>query len=518
MMEEAKLFNRLKALIGFRVLFVTVLLGSFFIFQIGYGVLSYHFSILYLIILLYLLSIAYSVALGRVRGLPLAYAQLFLDVLCASALILMTGGIDSWFSWLLLLIVVSAAMVINKRAGYVVATFAGLLYGTLIDLQYYGVIPVHYDPNLMEKDFLYKIFSHFSGLYLIAYLTGRLTSSLESRDTDVEDLTLFSRGVIESTPSGLFTTTPDGRVKLFNRAAEKITGIGRAAAIGRNVREIFPFIKSIGEQTRTEAAVRFNGEEKIIGFTVSALQDSRGREAGFISVFQDLTELRKMSEEIKKKEKLAAVGELSANIAHEIRNPLASLKGSIEMLREDSLQPAQRDRLMGIALSEMDRLNTIITDFLEYSKPGEPEMKDCDLHAALEETVEMLKHRGVSGVSFRKGFDGPLLINADPSKLQQVFWNLGINALDAMPDGGELSVKTERGDGAVMISFRDTGAGISRETVDKIFFPFFTTKGNGTGLGLSIAYRIVEDHGGRIAVRSAPGEGAEFKIYLPGGA
>jgi two-component system sensor histidine kinase PilS (NtrC family) len=509
------LVKRQRALIAFRVFFVTALLGSFFVFKIGYAVFPYTNSVLYVIVFLYLLSILYSLLLDRVNPILLAYAQEFVDVLSAVFLVFVTGGIESWFSWLLLLIVLSSAIVINKRAGYIVATTAGLLYGILIDLQYYGILPVPYSPNLMEKEFLYRIFSHILGLYLIAYLTGRLISGLERQERDIHKLTVFNKEVIENTPSGLVTTDPRGTVLLFNRAAEEITGVRRSEAEGRDIGAILPFIDSIREQKRAEASVDFGLGEKVIGFTVSAMQDARGRDTGYIGIFQDLTQLKKMSEEIKKKEKLAAVGELSANIAHEIRNPLASLKSSMEMLRESSVSAEKRERLMDIALAEMDRLNTIITDFLEYSKPRAPVMKAFDLNDVLAETLDMLSNRGAPGVSFRREFNGPLRIKADSQKLQQVFWNLGINALDAMPDGGALSVGTAVQDGTVVIIFRDTGEGIKKGDVGKVFFPFYTTKSNGTGLGLSIAYRIVEDHGGHIAVDSTPGEGTEFRIFLP---
>jgi len=512
---EPSLAGRQKALIAFRLFFVTLLLGSFIVFEIGYSIFPNANAVLYLIVVLYFLSFAYALLLGKVNAAVLAYAQVVVDLLAAAALIIATGGIESWFSWLLLLITVSAAMVINRRAGYIVATLGGLLYGILLDLQYYGVLPIPYDPDLAEKEILYKIFSHFAALYLIAFLTGRLTTRIERKDIDIETLTLFNTEVIENTPSGLFSTTPEGTVVLFNRAAEEITGLSREDAHGQNISAIFPFITSPRAQRRSEAVVRFGDAEKVIGLSVSCMRDAGGRETGFIGVFQDLTELKRLAEEIKKKEKLAAVGELSAKIAHEIRNPLASLKGSMELLRENAVSPGQRERLMGIALAEMDRLNSIITDFLDYSKPSAPMVADFDLNAVLGETLEMLGNSGATGISVRRAFDGPLPVKADSQKLQQVFWNLGLNALDAMPGGGELSVHTRTLDGSVEITFSDTGAGIRKEDLEKIFFPFFTTKSNGTGLGLSIAYRIVEDHGGSIAVESAPGKGSRFRVRLP---
>lgn len=516
-MTRDPLLRRLKALIAFRVLFVTVLLGSIYLLQIGYGIFPYPFSILYLIIFLYALTIVYSFALDRLPGRMLAYAQLIMDVLSAMVLIFITGGVDSWFSWLLLVLVISATIVLDKRAGYTVAITASLLYGLLIDLQFYKLLPIGYDPNMMERDFLYKIFSHIIGMLLTAYLIGQLSMRLEEKSVDYEDLSRFNLAVIENTPSGLFTTDLDGKVVLFNRAAEDITGISRQEAVGKPAREIFPFLKSMEGRRRMEANVELNGVQKVIGLTTQRMLDTKGAEYGYIANFQDLTELKRMAAELRVKEKMAAVGELTANIAHEIRNPLASLRGSIEMLQLGAVKPEQRDRLMQIALGEMDRLNGIVTDFLEYSVPKPLEHSSFDINRALEETTELLQSRRQGEFLYEMKLDGPMEIAADQMKLKQVFWNLGLNAQDAMAGraGGMLTVSTERLPGGVRIAFEDTGEGMPAEIAEKIFLPFFTTKRSGTGLGLSIAYRIIEDHGGKITVRSAIGKGTRFEIHLP---
>ncbi|MEK7735497.1 MAG: ATP-binding protein, partial [Nitrospirota bacterium] len=219
----------------------------------------------------------------------------------------------------------------------------------------------------------------------------------------------------------------------------------------------------------------------------------------------------------KHKEKWAAIGELSANIAHEIRNPLASLKGSIEMLREDRVAKEQKERLTEIALKEMERLNGIITDFLMYSTPRAAEFSVFDLNLVLDDTLELLKNTASArkDISITKNFDGPLFVNADRQKMHQVFLNLGMNALEAMPDGGELSVSAKHTGSSFEVVFKDTGIGIRHKNLEKIFYPFFTTKDEGTGLGLAIAYRIIEEHKGKINVISNPGEGTVFKVIIP---
>ncbi len=514
-MGEIALNRRLKTLIAFRVFFVTVLLGTFFVFQIGYSFFPFSDSVLYLIALLYGLSIAYALLLGKIDNHKLAHFQLTLDSIAVVVLIFLTGGIESWFSSLMLLVVIATAIIMGRNAGYFNAIFSSILYGALVDLQFYGIIPIPFDVALTEKDFLFNIFSHMLALYLTAYLIGYLVIRLEKKDIDIEELTLFNREVIENTPSGLFTTDLTGRVRIFNRAAESITGISRLEAYGKKVAEIFPFIRRLEEKKRLEEVVQFGDEKKILGLTISKMRDAKGSDIGFIGIFQDLTELKRMAEEIKQKEKWAAIGELSANIAHEIRNPLASLKSSVEMLRESAVTAEKKEKLMSIAISEMDRLNHIIVDFLTYSRPSKLDIRNCDLSSILDKTLALVKSRGSDNITIRKSYPVPFGIKADPLKLEQVFLNLGVNALEAMPGGGSLDVGASMRKDSVEITFRDSGVGIPSGDMEKVFYPFFTTKAEGTGLGLSIVYRIIEDHRGRISVASTPGSGTTFSISIP---
>lgn len=524
-MNDTALFKRLKALIILRAFFVTFLLGTFLVFEIGFYRFPYPRAILYIIIPLYLLSILYTILLYRVRNLAaFAYFQLSVDALSAIALILVTGGIESWFTFVMLLTVIASVITMNKRAGFITATLCSILYGLMIDLQFYRIIPVAYDFSVKEKDFLYNIFSHITSLYLTAYLTGYLSSRLEKtsrrleeKDSDLRDLTYFNRELIEGLPSGLLTTDLPGKILIFNRAAENIVGIPQSYAVGKNIIEIFPFIKPPMETQRSEGLITLNGDLRTIGLTISGSTDSSEHRTGYICIFQDITELKNLEAELKHKETLAAIGELSANMAHEIRNPLASLKGSIEMLKEGTLTKDHGEKLMNIALSEMDRLNKIITDFLTYSRPKEPEFFRFDLHTMLDEIIELIKSATMNteNITIKKDFSGENVIVADPQKLRQVFLNLGMNAIESMPGGGEVAISTRNLKDAVLISVKDSGTGIPRENLKDIFFPFFTTKDKGTGLGLSIAYRIIEEHNGKITVKSVPGQGTTFAVVLP---
>ncbi|MFZ3122039.1 MAG: ATP-binding protein [Thermodesulfovibrionales bacterium] len=520
------LLKKVKALISIRVVFITLLLGSFFLLQVGYRSFPYPRATSNLIVALYSMTIIYSFLIDRIKTyFNFAYFQIFMDVAAVNVLIYLTGGIESWFSFIMLLTVMSASAVLNRKAGYVIATFSSILYGVMIDLQYYKLLPIKYDPVLNEKDFLYNIFVHISAFYMMAFLSGYLSSrlekttiALEQTDSDLKELSLFNKELIESIPSGIFTTDIGGSILIFNKAAQDITGITRERAQGLRIAEVLPFIGSISETDRIENTIRHHRDgERVIGLRVSSLEGIAGELTGFIGVFQDITMLKKMEMDIKHKEKWAAIGELSANIAHEIRNPLASLKGAIEMLREDRAAKEQKERLTEIALEEMERLNEIITDFLMYSTPRAAEFSAFDLNFMLDDTLELLKNTASArnDISITKDFDMPLYVNADRQKMHQVFLNLGMNALEAMPDGGELSVSTKRSSNSFEVVFKDTGIGISQENIEKIFYPFFTTKDEGTGLGLAIAYRIIEEHKGKINVISNPGEGTVFKVIIP---
>ncbi len=526
MSEDATaLKKKIKALIALRAVFVTLLLGSSILFKAGYEKLPYPHAISYLIISLYIFTIIYSLLLERIKNLiAFAYTQLMLDVILETILIYITGGIESWFSFTLILTVMSSSIVLNRRAGYITATSSSILYGVLMNLQFYRLLPLTSEVIAEEKVYLYNIFVHIISFYLTAYLSGYLSSrlektaqKLEEKDIDLRDLEFFNKEVIEGLPSGLVTTDIAGNVLIFNRTAERITGIKKDSVIGRRIDIVLPFFKFPFIEGRREEVIRVDGVEKVIGLNISALKGINGSNRGFIGIFQDLTQLKRLEEEIKQKEKWAAIGELSSNIAHEIKNPLASLKGSIEMLKEGTAPKNYSEKLMEIALKEMERLDRIITDFLTYSRPTPPQFKRFDLHSIIDETTELLKNveQNKGNISIKKDYTGRLEVNADPQKIRQVFWNLGINAIEAMPEGGELIVSTRDTDRDIKITFRDSGTGIDKKDVEKIFYPFFTTKEHGTGLGLAIAYRIIEEHRGSINVDSSLGAGTTFEIILP---
>jgi len=530
MFEDA--IRKLRVLILTRALVVTLLVGSFYVFQIGYGSLIFPSGFPYFIVALYILTIAYLIALRWIKTLSLltifAYVQIVIDVISEVILIYLTGGVQSWFSFTFLLSIISASIVLNSRASYYIAGLSSILYGLLVELQFYHVLPSFPGSTFVIKDHLFNIFAHITAFYLVAFLSWYLseklhvtTRALQQKDADLSDLKALSKDIIENMPSGVFTTDLDWRIITFNRSAEKITGKALTDVMGKTPQEIFPFLKHINikeQWKRIEGEIYSKDKTKYIGIRFEPLRNSAGEPTGMIGVFQDLTELKAMEAEVQKKEKWAFIGELSALIAHELRNPLASLKASIEMLREKKVSEQHAEHLMEIALSEMDRLNDIVTDFLLYAKPQKLNKNPFDLHQSLRDVITLLRspEKTIRNAKISEDLKGELLITGDPKQLQQVFWNLGNNAIDAVSEGGEVFISTEKKNNSIEIIFRDTGTGISKGELDKIFYPFFTTKEKGTGLGLSIAQRIIEEHGGNITVESrGSGTGATFKVALP---
>jgi two-component system sensor histidine kinase PilS (NtrC family) len=522
--------KRLSALIYIRVIVVSLLLGSFFLFRISYERLTSPEHLSYFVASLYFLTVVYLLIINRIKSFShfsiFAYVQIVIDTVAETLLIHMTGGVESMFSFLIPLTIISAAIILNRRACYVIATISSILYALLLDLQFYEIISSTPSVLFSEKDFFYNIFAHVTAFYLIAFLSGylsdklhRATKTLQERDSVLSDLKAFSRYIIESMPSGVFTTDMEGSIITFNHSAQQITRLTINDVTGRKPEEIFPFLKGASmEAERIEGEISRNGDTIAVGMRLSPLRDSSGSPIGTLGVFQDLTQFKAMEAEVKRKEKWAFIGELSTSIAHELRNPLAALKGSIEMLREKKVSEEHAVRLMNIALSEMDRLNGIISDFLLYARPREINREPLDIGMMLREIATLLRVSGGEKknvtIDAETGNGGK--IPADAKQLRQVFWNLGTNAVDAVQDGGKVTIKTSINGNMAEVTFSDNGPGIGPDDIDKIFYPFYTTKDHGTGLGLAIAQKIVEDHGGRITVQSGREGGVTtFKVQLP---
>ncbi len=399
------------------------------------------------------------------------------------------------------------------------------------------------------KETFYILFLNIMAFYLVGFASGGVSEklrktgeALRNKDRGLNELRGYHEHIVQSMSSGLLTTDLEGNLTSFNRAAEEISGFTLEEIKGKRCWEVLDLekLKEVYAVPRKiRLPYRFDGEchrkdhtKLLLGVTVSDLRGEGGT-TGFIGIFQDLTQIREMEEEIKRKEQLATIGEMAAGMAHEIKNPLASLSGSMQVLSQEPMLKEDQKTLMKIAVQETERLDSIITGFLRYAKPSPPNRKACNLQSLLQETISFFKqageYRGNIKVIFKEEKDS-CIASVDPDQMKQVFWNLLINAVQAMPEGGVLRVETRdvdeingqrydgggNGDGSFFqIRFQDSGEGISTANIEKIFFPFFTTKDRGSGLGLAIVHRIIEEHGGRIEVKSRKGEGTTFTILLP---
>jgi two-component system sensor histidine kinase PilS (NtrC family) len=523
-----------------RAILTSLLVGTLIFFQQQYKLYSFQTAYFYyFLISVYVLSGIYWYLLRSVRNLLVhAYLQTSGDILLITVLVYLTGGIDSGFSPLYHLTIISASIILYRRGGYLAASLSSILYGAMLDMQYYNVPGFVRSQNFTAIQVLYLVFINILSFYVVALLSGYLSErlrktrqELKEKSIDFNDLRVLQEHILRGVGSGILTMDLNGSIASWNPAAEQITGYGHEEIKSR-WREVFgDSIKGIFGHTDSlkERPFRFNGQilkkngsTALLGMTASLLRDEADAVRGIILIFQDITKIVEMEVQVRRQERLATVGSLAAGIAHEIRNPLASLSGSIQVLQSELALKGDEKKLMDIVVRETDRLNTIITEFLEYARPGFVQTEQVELASLIEETTALLKNsRGFSdAIRIVCDVDPGIRLRGDAQRLRQVFWNLFINACQAMPNGGEMTVtavpfsRVEDDDSWCEIVIADTGVGIAQEQRDKIFDPFFTTKTGGTGLGLAIVYRIIEDHGGMIVVNSEPGKGTQFRIGL----
>jgi len=466
-----------------------------------------------------------------------AYIQFFGDLVLITGLVYFLGGATSPFSLLYLIVIAVASTLLRRRAGVIVASAALLLYGGLIVGIFFGWLKPSSPQEVISGWRLgYNLAVHGFGFYVVALLTyylahnvTRAERALEEKSEHLADLQVVHRDVIQSITSGLLTTDLAGTVTSANLAGLEILGRGEAELVGSPIdqsglfsaqhwREATAASEQTGRMRSEVQTTRGDGETLYVGFTISRLTDAFGNHRGYIVIFQDLTRWRRMQEELRMKDRMVAVGELAAGLAHEIGNPLAAISGSVQMLagRIDG-DPAQR-KLIEILLKESHRLDRTIKGFLRFARPRERSSVSFDIARLLTENFELL--RNSEEVSDRHhlelDLDSPSArLFADPDQVSQIFWNLARNSLRAMPDGGTLRVVGQFSENWYRLQVIDTGRGMTEEQRTNLFHPFQSFFDGGTGIGMAIVYRIVQDHGGRLRVDSRPGAGTTITVELP---
>lgn len=531
------LFYKLQWIIFIRLVVVTVMLGvTVFVHSKSVEFISEKpITYLYgLIAATYFVTIIFSILLLETKSLELlGYLQVLWDSSFITAVIYLTGGVDSIFSFLYIISILNASILMFKKGAIVGSGISSLFYGALLMLQCLGKISPFFslERNLKFIDYFYVFFNNTTSFFLAGFLCGYLTDSiqrtgkkLQEKEQDLRRLETLHINMIESITSGIITTDLNGKILFANKAARELTGYGIPELLGKRIDDLFEFLKGKnsmdGGIKRGEGFYsKRDGKSIYLGYSLYPLIDDEKRVSGIIMVFQDLTEIKELQQKIMISEKLAAIGKLARGIAHEIRNPLASMSGCIQMLREREYLRAKDRKLMDIVLRETERLNRLITHFLLFAKPPPLKKEKVELKRIVEAPMEILRQDpNFPEINFKMDFPAELMIYADSSQMSEVFWNLFKNAIEAMPEGGQIQVVASQRDDekkGIEIYVSDTGTGIDSDDLPYIFDPFFTRKEGGTGLGLTAVRSVVESHGGEIEVKSQKGKGTTFRIFIP---
>ena len=533
--------SRLSALIAARVIVGTLLLGSAFFVQLSRTGAFPVDPFFVLIAVVYGLSLAYYATLRLVDRYPwLVGLQLGTDALLVAGFIGLTGGIVSYFSSLFVLPIIAASTIRFRRGALQVAGLSVLLYVAMVAAQYMGALPFWLGAfELPTGRFAqYTIGINVFGFIAVALLSGSLADRLQSANArlahtslELNDLRALNEYVIDGLLSGLVTADANTRILTFNRASTSITGITSEQAVGRDAIDVLRLPAATRAQLGTLAQTKSlrvdfeyrssAGQVRDIGLMATMLSFPNGRN-GYLFTFQDVTELRRLERNARLQQRLAAVGEMAAGIAHEIRNPLASISGSIQVLRQELPLNEEQGQLMDIVLRESARLNDTIRSFLAYARPQKFAVARLDLAKVVHDTVLLIRNsdevRDTHTVDVQVPAE-PVWFEADENQIRQVVWNIASNGLRAMSGGGRLllSVETDTASGReeVVLGVQDNGRGIPAEEIDGIFQPFRSSFDRGTGLGLAIVHRIVTDYGGAIQVSSTVGVGTTVRVRFP---
>jgi two-component system sensor histidine kinase PilS (NtrC family) len=535
----ADLARRMTRLMLLRTVVISIVLGvSWWLSWVGSdlsGATSLSLSLL--IGATYALTLVYALLLrGGADPERLISSQLALDLGITTALVYITGGTLSAYTFLFSLSIVGAGALRFER-GAVGMAIASFVLMTLVALAArHRLLPLPTVPqvtpwNQPARDFARTLALNLAAIIAVgalSYVFGdqlrRAAQSLASERRVVADLVTLHQDIVRSLTSGLITVDPTSRVLTINDSAAEILGVDGPALLGAPIDQLLPGMRdrltglpARGDLRRADLTLARDGRRLVLGISVSPLVDGSDAVVGRVINFQDLTDLRRMERDVRRAERMATVGQLAAGIAHEIRNPLASISGSIELLGQGPRASDDDRALMAIVTREIDRLNGLISELLDYANPRPRQVVDFDLAVLLDETVRVFQQdKSFSEVAIAWASPGPVPVAADPAKLRQVMWNLLRNAAEAATGGGrhvELTVTAD--DAAALVEFGDDGVGIPAAALPRIFDPFFTTKRAGTGLGLATCQSVVVEHGGTIEVTSEVGRGTRVLVRLP---
>jgi two-component system, NtrC family, sensor histidine kinase PilS len=501
------------------------------------------------ILLTYILSILFLFLVKYIQNISVnIFIQSICDVALVTGMVYATGGIRSIYSIFYPLIIIYSVLFLGRKGGLIIASAAGIFYSLFAYLEFYGVIypisSMHIPDYLLNAGYVFtRIITHIISFYIIAFLTSFVVEQekktrvlLAEKQSAFDQLDLLHRSIIESVDTGIMTIDLQGQVKSFNRAASEITGFVFQQIDNLKVSDVFPNCPPLIKEAQDADAYRSipktrfemeflpkSGRILTLGSSVSPLRDPQGITIGNIIIFQDLTAINEMRESLEKSRRLAFIGEMAAALAHEIRNPLASISGSIQMLQGDFSQKEETtEKLMQIILRGKDQLESFLKDFLLVARPAPGIREELDIRDMIADVMESLRcvgdwHEPLEVVMLLSEI--PFHVYANRVEIRQVIWNVVLNAIQAMPDGGRLEIEAHssnvNGSEGAEIRISDTGCGMDDHSYTKIFEPFYTTRDKGTGLGLAVVSRIMEGYGGRIHMQSKPGRGTTCTLWFP---
>jgi two-component system sensor histidine kinase PilS (NtrC family) len=539
--------QRLFVLIISRIVIVTLLLSFTILIDIKkqiFNISQITINFFYLIAAaIYFLSVIYIFLLKFVQDLKYnIYLQMAIDVILITFLIGLTGDTQIDYSLFYTLVIIYSVIFLGRRGGLIVASASSIFYGLLLDLEFYKLMPlvspVQYDYNLNSTDVLTNILVHIVSFYVLAFLASFVVEQekttrllLEEKESEFNQLDLLFRSMVESVYTGVMTIDLQNTIKTFNNAAEEITGFPRTKVQNRRIEDIFPefmpFLneKTINEQTKKRLEVIITGKmgNKIdLGWSISPLIGKHDNQIGNILIFQDLTNIKQMEKKLETSKNMALIGEMAAGWAHEVRNPLAAITGSIELLKQGLNLDGTDKRLMQIILRGKDQLDSFARDFLLMARPVPVSRELVDLNEVVEEVLENIKLNKdwISTIKIVNVSSIKAKAFANKEQVRQIINNLVLNAVQSMEEDGVLSIETKRvkledKKEYTEIKVSDTGCGINKNDLKNIFEPFFTKKEIGTGLGLTIVSHLLDGYNGKIKIESTINQGTICTVWLP---